>query len=82
MAAADPSRAAKLMAYVLVHEITHILRGTDVHSREGIMKDRWNSADQEQIYAGKLTFTQADIELIQLGLESRELQKPALLVRR
>lgn len=62
-----PDRVVAVLAYVLVHEITHLLQGTDFHSDTGIMKRRWNSSDFAQMERGTLFFTDADVLLIHLG---------------
>jgi hypothetical protein len=33
--------APRILAHILVHEITHILHGIDRHSVEGVMKSHW-----------------------------------------
>jgi hypothetical protein len=60
-----------LLAHVLVHEITHILQGTNHHSREGIMKAHWTSGDVLQMARTPLSFDPADVKLIRLGLAAR-----------
>jgi hypothetical protein len=60
-----------LLAHVLVHEITHILQGTDQHSESGIMKASWTHQDHLQMRTEPLPFTPRDIELIHEGLASR-----------
>jgi hypothetical protein len=60
-----------LLAYVLVHEITHILQGIARHSEAGIMKARWTADDYPQMWFDRLTFAPEDIWLIQRGLRSR-----------
>jgi len=67
----EPSRAPILLAYVLVHEITHILQGTMHHSGSGIMKAFWDSTDLFEMGRKPLGFTDQDVELIQLGLQRR-----------
>ena len=61
----------KLLAHVLVHEITHILQGTDRHSPNGIMKSHWKSEDLLQMASGPLPFDQHDLKLIHEGLAAR-----------
>jgi hypothetical protein len=62
---------SRLLAHVLVHEITHILQGTDVHAEIGIMKARWTPEDFANMRVKSLPFTPADLELIHLGLAAR-----------
>ena len=61
----------QLLAYVLVHEITHILQAISRHSESGIMKARWDPADYEQMRHTTLGFTEHDVDLIHLGLDTR-----------
>lgn len=56
--------AHHLLAYVLLHEITHVLQGVDTHSRSGIMKAKWTYAENFQIRNLTLGFTASDSELI------------------
>jgi hypothetical protein len=60
-----------LLAHVLVHEITHILQGSDHHSAEGVMKARWTANDLYQMLDRPLPFDPFDVDLIQRGLASR-----------
>jgi hypothetical protein len=61
----------QLLAYVLVHEITHILQGTARHSATGIMKAYWSQADYSDMRISGLSFTQLDLDLLNVGLEAR-----------
>ena len=54
----DDSDCRKVLARVMVHEITHVLQGTSHHPDEGIMKAHWNSFE-----ARTLRFTAGDVEL-------------------
>jgi len=40
-----PVFVPSLLAHVIVHEITHLIKGTDEHSESGILKQRWEPAD-------------------------------------
>jgi hypothetical protein len=60
-----------LVAYVLVHEIGHILQGVARHSEGGIMKARWERADYEDMRRGSLRFDNIDVILIHDGLDKR-----------
>ena len=66
-----PELVTPLLAHVLVHEITHILQGTDGHSNTGIMKARWDRRDLEHINVQPLSFSAFDVSLLRLGLASR-----------
>jgi hypothetical protein len=68
---AEPSRVPPLLAHVLVHEISHILGGTDYHSTTGVMKAHWDERDYEQMADRFLKFTSKDVTLIQTGLARR-----------
>jgi hypothetical protein len=61
-----------LLAHVMAHEITHVLQGVNRHSREGVMKARWNREDYTQMAWKPLPFAQEDIDLIYRGLTARE----------
>jgi hypothetical protein len=62
---------ARLLAHVLVHEITHILQGIDRHSSYGVMKAHWDAKDYSVIASRLLPFAPEDIHLIYLGLAQR-----------
>jgi hypothetical protein len=66
-----PGATAMLMAHVLVHEITHVLEGTDRHSQQGVMKGQWTSDDLVQMAYKPLPFDPVDVLLIRRGLASR-----------
>lgn len=65
---AQPDSIPNLLAHVLVHEITHILEGTDAHAATGIMKARWDEKDLMQMRNGPLSFAEQDVRLIALRL--------------
>ena len=60
-----------LLGYVLVHEITHILQGSNRHADRGVMKEQWNANDLDRMRFHKLPFTDADVLLIERGLSAR-----------
>jgi hypothetical protein len=67
------SQAARyLLAYVLVHEITHILQGTPRHSDTGIMKAKFTGDDIREMEFQPLSFTEEDLQLIHDGLKVRQ----------
>jgi hypothetical protein len=72
LAAAPEPMVPTLLAYVLVHEITHILEGVSRHSQSGVMKARWDAEDFAQIRYKTLVFTEQDVWLIERGLAARE----------
>ena len=53
----DVAPRSVLLAHVLVHEIAHILQGTDQHSNSGVMKAVWTHQDHVQMRARALPFT-------------------------
>jgi hypothetical protein len=75
---AQPQARPHIVAYVLVHEITHILQGIARHSRTGIMKAHWDDMEFWQIRSGELRFAPEDIRLIEAGLKSRAQRLEAL----
>jgi hypothetical protein len=62
---------SRLLAYVLAHEIAHVLQWTSQHSEAGIMKAKWSYADEIQIQLNTLRFTASDVDLIHRGLAAR-----------
>lgn len=56
---------------MFVHEITHMLQGTDRHSETGIMKAHWDKNEYFQMETAPLTFTEEDVRLIHRGLAAR-----------
>jgi hypothetical protein len=78
--AAVPEAPAMGLAYVLVHEITHILQGMARHSETGLMRARWDWADHHAIRWGLLGLSPQDIELIHVGLAARAVAQERLLL--
>jgi len=62
-----PAPPDVVLGYVLVHEITHILQGSDRHSDSGVMKARWTDRDYAAMAYNALLFTPEDILLIHDG---------------
>jgi hypothetical protein len=72
-ATVKPDIVPYLLANTLVHEITHLVQGTDWHAETGVMKARWNSWDFLQMaHMQQLPFTDMDLVLIRFGLEARK----------
>jgi hypothetical protein len=63
---------SQLLAYVLAHEIVHILEGEGRHSSTGIMKAQWTPEDYAAMTSGKLTFASEDVELVRSGMIDRQ----------
>jgi hypothetical protein len=68
----DGSMVPRLLAHVLVHEITHILQRVGRHSASGVMKARFNETDHFKMKGKGLGFTKEDIDLIHIGLDWRQ----------
>ena len=66
-----PSVVPHLLGYVIAHEITHIIEGTDRHSDRGVMKAHWDGRDLSQMQWDRLRFAQEDVDLIFLGISKR-----------
>jgi hypothetical protein len=64
-------RPEKVLAHVIVHEVSHMLQGIARHSDSGIMKAWWSREDYEQMEHAPLEFTALDIQLIQAGVAKR-----------
>ena len=62
---------APLLAHVLVHEIVHILEGSEKHSNGGVMKATWSQKDIRSMRWRPLVFGQEDVEAIKAGLAER-----------
>jgi hypothetical protein len=69
-------RFSQVLAYVLVHEISHIFQGSLRHSPTGIMKARWTRNEFCHITDHSLSFTDEDVDLIYDGLDSRFAKTP------
>jgi hypothetical protein len=67
-------RMNRLLAYVLAHEIAHLLQGISRHSATGIMKAQWTADDILPMRRSALCFSPLDVELIGLGLAARQSQ--------
>jgi len=56
-------------AYVLAHELAHVMQGVARHSESGILKAHWTKDDFKAMVFHKLSFTDADVDLIHRGVE-------------
>lgn len=65
-----------LLAYLLAHEIAHVLQGTGEHSRTGIMKATWSYGDYFDMIRCQLGFTAEDVALIYRGIEAKGFHPP------
>jgi hypothetical protein len=66
-----PDRA-RILAHVMVHEITHLLQGVSRHSDRGVMKAVWTNRDFGDMRKKPLAFTVEDVNLIDSGLSARQ----------
>lgn len=67
----EPGFANILLAYVMAHEISHVLEGIQRHSEEGVMKGAWSGQDYAQMKDHRLLFASEDVRLIREGLARR-----------
>jgi hypothetical protein len=57
-----------VFAYVVAHELAHVMQRLNRHSDAGILKTQWSSNDFFQMRTRSLGFTADDVELIHNGL--------------
>jgi hypothetical protein len=69
-----------VLAYVIAHEIVHVLEGCSRHSDDGVMKARWTGADYLQMAFGGLEFSDLDLQLLRAHFEKRAAEKQTLSV--
>jgi hypothetical protein len=68
----------RLLAYVMVHEITHMLQGLDGHAEDGIMHARWSGQERRSMERSLLHFAPEDVEMIYRGMDSRGALAPTV----
>jgi hypothetical protein len=56
--------ASRLLGHAIAHEVGHLLKGSDSHSREGIMAANWYVDQIDAANREALTFTLGDIAAI------------------
>ena len=56
----NPLFMRRIVGHVLAHEIGHVLQGTALHSRTGVMKANWDEADYFAMSVKNLAFTRED----------------------
>jgi hypothetical protein len=66
-----PQFTIVLLAYVLAHEITHVLERVNRHSEEGVLKAHWNSQDFFLMQSKGLRFDPMDVALIHDAIVKR-----------
>jgi hypothetical protein len=69
----DDMPRSMLLAYVLTHEVAHVLEQVSRHSPEGIMKANWDAHDLWNIEWRSLRFAAEDVQMIHQGIASRTL---------
>jgi hypothetical protein len=63
---------SRLLAHVLVHEVSHMLQGISRHSQSGVMKAVWTPEDYRQMERRMLHFAAEDVHLIHGGAQARD----------
>ena len=76
------NRESALLAYVLVHEITHVIQGVNRHSPAGVMKAHWSEEDRAAIFERRLGFDEPDLWLMRRGLAAGWCGRAASLTNR
>jgi len=71
------SVAHNLVAYVFVHELAHVMQGSDYHSADGILKANWSRQDLEAMSSGRFSFAEGDMRRIHAGLAAPPLSLAA-----
>jgi hypothetical protein len=67
----NPLLRPTILAHVMTHEITHILRRDVRHSATGIMKARWDANDYFDMMRSPLPFAPEDIEMLRKAAKAR-----------
>jgi hypothetical protein len=62
---------SRLLAYVMAHEIGHVLEGIARHSETGIMKGVWSYDEYARMSNKTLTWAPEDAVLMRMGLAAR-----------
>lgn len=75
-------RPMTVLAYVIAHEITHLLQGCNRHSRTGIMKAQWDNDDYAAMAYKGLSFEPGDLQLIQAGFKGADRKEITLAGKR
>ncbi len=60
-----------LLAYVVAHEIGHLLLGPNSHSGCGVMRGRWSAEDLREMELGQMVFLAEEARVMQRQVEER-----------
>jgi len=71
----SPGDRATVFAYVLAHELGHVLMRSNQHSPDGMMKAHWTTSDLVRITHRSLAFLPIDQDAIRRGIASFEAQR-------
>jgi hypothetical protein len=66
-AAATIATTPEVLGYVAAHEIAHLLLGSSVHPRSGIMAARYQPRDLDRAAQGQLGFTSQEAQRLREG---------------
>jgi hypothetical protein len=61
----------RVLGHTAVHEIGHLLLGSDAHHYNGIMRARWDDFDWQRMIAGTLLFTKDQAGLLRQSISVR-----------
>jgi hypothetical protein len=67
-----PNAPEVVLAYVLAHELAHVMQGLDRHSASGILRANWSYREFYMMLSRSLTFTPQDVDLIRDGLAAKK----------
>jgi hypothetical protein len=66
----------RLVAYVMAHEVAHLLFGNDAHYPRGVMMGQWREKDLVQVESGLMSFTREESRRLQTGAVARSQGSP------
>jgi hypothetical protein len=71
LAEASPSQRASILGHLIAHELGHIFLASSSHSRRGIMRPEWDTADLRLALSGGLLFNSQQAKRIASNLKAR-----------